>query len=238
MLGQCSNQQEQVGMTRRGSEEKAQPMHVVIGIVELFDFVETGSAVAGIDDEYMSGPAKSRAQARCIAVPVRWKNCALVVVVPVHRGVCVAHAPEAVDTAAQINIRAAVRRVESAGRAARSYRLRALRGQRRRAGQARDRSRRNLFDARVTTALDAGPQTADYPLAHGASRRLPVIFMHRKCEGRQNYRKILEGEVLGREPETVPVREGGRDDSISFDKTLFANADPVPGSSVWSFDPA
>ena len=50
-----ADDQQHVGVARRRRDEKSQPVHVVIGIIELLDFVEARAAIASVHDKDVNG---------------------------------------------------------------------------------------------------------------------------------------------------------------------------------------
>ena len=63
-----ADDQQHIGMARRRCDKKSQPVHVVIRIVELLDFVETRAAIARIHDADVNGTFER------LAKFVRWPS--------------------------------------------------------------------------------------------------------------------------------------------------------------------
>lgn len=61
-IGDRTGNEQDIGVPRRRRSEEAQPMHVVIRIVELPRFAHAGAAGAGIDETKVQGPAEGSVQ--------------------------------------------------------------------------------------------------------------------------------------------------------------------------------
>ena len=93
-----ADHQQHVGVTRRGRDEKSQPVHVVIRIVELLDFIEARAAIARVHDDDVNGTLEGWPKFILAArgqSPIRS-------LLPIHRMLDAANAAIAMNAAANI----------------------------------------------------------------------------------------------------------------------------------------
>ena len=95
--------------------------------------------------------------------------------------------------------------------------------------------------AGIGATLDTCAQPFEHPVCHCTP--LSIALGVRQPEARENDRKILEGKILCREMEAVPIRERGRRHAISNDLSFFVsrnqwNAAPSGASTATSAAPA
>ena len=127
MVGKRADHNHHVSVARRRGQEEAEPVHVVVRIVELLDLVKTGAAIAGVDYENLDRAPKGCAESIFLVILTIKSYRPFVSARPVDWVVGAAHAAEAVDTSSQMDSDAVRRHFKRISWTARHYRLRQFR---------------------------------------------------------------------------------------------------------------
>ena len=119
MIRHRADDQQHVRVARRGRDEKSQPVHVVIGIVELLHFVEARAAIARVHDADVNGAMERLAEFMLTVT----HTSPLIALLPINRMLHAANTAVAMNAAAILHNDPAVAFAEYPRRAARNQRI-------------------------------------------------------------------------------------------------------------------